>query len=167
MCGGGDTARVGAERPFVAFFNSVLPPRARAHGLRPLSRTTLSRHGAFPPLLNATTTNTHASSPTHPPTHPLHPAPLPPPLPPPRPAPHMQFDAKTRKASPDPEGLAPLLEGSRREAALVPAGAKPPALSDQDILDWIFFPGGWWQWSVAGWQGEVAAKRGAGLWEGV
>eukprot|EP00198_Chlamydomonas_reinhardtii_P010029 XP_001699366.1 predicted protein [Chlamydomonas reinhardtii] len=51
-----------------------------------------------------------------------------------------KFDAKTRKASPDPEGLAPLLEGSRREAALVPAGAKPPALSDQDILDWIFFP---------------------------
>ncbi|KAG2441459.1 hypothetical protein HXX76_003081 [Chlamydomonas incerta] len=51
-----------------------------------------------------------------------------------------KFDAKTRKASPDPEGLAPLLEASRREAGLLPAGAKTPALSDADILDWIFFP---------------------------
>ncbi|KXZ50410.1 hypothetical protein GPECTOR_16g584 [Gonium pectorale] len=50
-----------------------------------------------------------------------------------------KFDAKTRKASPDPE-LAPLLAESRASAGLVKAGAKPPPLSDADILDFIFFP---------------------------
>ncbi|KAG2485502.1 hypothetical protein HYH03_015775 [Edaphochlamys debaryana] len=50
-----------------------------------------------------------------------------------------KFDPKTRKASPDPD-LAPLLAASRKEAALLPEGAKAPALSDADVLDFIFFP---------------------------
>ncbi|GFR46239.1 hypothetical protein Agub_g7785 [Astrephomene gubernaculifera] len=50
-----------------------------------------------------------------------------------------KFDSKTRKASPDPE-LAPLLAESRKAAGLVQPGAKPPALTDADILDFIFFP---------------------------
>ncbi|GLI69386.1 hypothetical protein VaNZ11_013987, partial [Volvox africanus] len=50
-----------------------------------------------------------------------------------------KFDSKTRKASPDPE-LAPLLAESRKDAGLIKEGAKPPALSDADILDFIFFP---------------------------
>jgi enoyl-CoA hydratase/3-hydroxyacyl-CoA dehydrogenase len=47
-----------------------------------------------------------------------------------------KFDAK-RKASPDPEGLAPLLAASRAACKLPRPSA---AMSDADIMEFIFFP---------------------------
>lgn len=50
----------------------------------------------------------------------------------------MQFDDK-RRASPDPS-LRPLVEESVKAAGLLMPGSKPPALSDQQIIEMIFFP---------------------------
>eukprot|EP00887_Chlorella_sp_A99_P004050 scaffold11.g4050.t1 len=47
-----------------------------------------------------------------------------------------KYDAR-RRAAPDPD-IAPLVEASRRASRV--AGAPPPRLSDQDILEFVFFP---------------------------
>jgi len=49
-----------------------------------------------------------------------------------------KFDNK-RRASPDPE-LAPILQASRKASGLVKEGDKPPKMSPQDIIEFIFFP---------------------------
>lgn len=50
----------------------------------------------------------------------------------------LQYDAK-RRASPDPE-VAPLIEESRRAAGLLKDPSKPPRMSDQEVIEFIFFP---------------------------
>jgi len=49
-----------------------------------------------------------------------------------------KFDAK-RRASPDPE-IAPLVEEARAAAGLIKDASKPPKMSDQEIIEFIFFP---------------------------
>jgi len=46
-----------------------------------------------------------------------------------------KYDAK-RKAQPDPEGIAPFLAASRAKNTM----AKPSSMSDDDIIEFIFFP---------------------------
>jgi enoyl-CoA hydratase/3-hydroxyacyl-CoA dehydrogenase len=52
----------------------------------------------------------------------------------------LQFDAK-RRASPDP-AVQPLLEQSVKSAGLLGKlfGGKPPKMSPQEIIEFIFFP---------------------------
>ena len=49
-----------------------------------------------------------------------------------------QYDAK-RRASPDPE-IAAIIEESRRAGGLLKDPSKPPRMSDQEIIEFIFFP---------------------------
>lgn len=49
-----------------------------------------------------------------------------------------KFDSK-RKASPDPDIL-PLIAEARKAAGLMQDPSKPPKMSDQDIIEFIFFP---------------------------
>mmetsp|Transcript_37001 Transcript_37001/g.104454 ORF Transcript_37001/g.104454 Transcript_37001/m.104454 type:complete len:726 (-) Transcript_37001:225-2402(-) len=50
-----------------------------------------------------------------------------------------KYDEK-RRPSPDPEGIMPLINKARRDAALLPPGAKSPQLSPKEIVEFIFFP---------------------------
>lgn len=49
-----------------------------------------------------------------------------------------KYDAK-RRASPDPE-IAPIIKESIAKSGLLKAGDKPPRMTDQEIIEFIFFP---------------------------
>jgi enoyl-CoA hydratase/3-hydroxyacyl-CoA dehydrogenase len=50
-----------------------------------------------------------------------------------------KYDEK-RRATPDPDGIAPFLLKARQEARLQLRGGRVPEMSAQDIIEFIFFP---------------------------